>query len=162
MPIFYLFYLKQHSPKSFNLSSISSSSSPKSQINPSKPHKSPLRAFLCISTSPITTYFPFPRFCLLNRLQGLGWCSQCLSIDGIHYFWHADKLAIETNQVSRTKTVSLGRRYLVFAWWVLARIISASGRRYDVLVFVFNFAITHALPLCAIWFHWGCFALLYF
>ena len=115
MPIFYLFYLKQRSPKSSNLSSISSSSSPKSQINPSKPHKSPLKAFLCISTSPTTTCFPFPRFCLLNRLQGLGWRSQCLSIGGIHYFWHADKLAIETNQVSRTKTISLGRRYVVFA-----------------------------------------------
>ena len=114
-PIFYLFYLKQRSPKSSNLSSISSSSSPKSQINPSKPHKSPLRAFLCISTSPTTTCFPFPRFCLLNRLQGLGWRSQCLSIGGIHYFWHADKLAIETNQVSRTKTISLGRHYVVFA-----------------------------------------------
>ena len=87
----------------------------KSQINPSKPHKSPLKAFLCISTSPTTTCFPFPRFCLLNRLQGLGWRSQCLSIGGIHYFWHADKLAIETNQVSRTKTISLGRRYVVFA-----------------------------------------------
>ena len=86
MPIFYLFYLKQCSPKSSNLSSISSSSSPKSQINPSKTHKSPLKAFLCISTSPTTTCFPFPRFCLLNRLQGLGWRSQCLSIGGIHYF----------------------------------------------------------------------------
>ena len=107
--------LKQRSPKSSNLSSISSSSSPKSQINPSKPHKSPLRAFLCISTSPTTTCFPFPRFCLLNCLQGLGWRSQCLSIGCIHYFWHADKLAIETNQVSRTKTISLGRRYVVFA-----------------------------------------------
>ena len=114
-PSFYLFYLKQRSPKSSNLSSISSSSSPKSQINPSKPHKSPLKAFLCISTSPTTTCFPFPRFCLLNRLQDLGWHSQCLSIGGIHYFWHADKLAIETNQVSRTKTISLGRHYVVFA-----------------------------------------------
>ena len=45
---------------------------------------------------------------------------------------------------------------------MLVRIISASGRRYSVFVFVFDFAITLALPLCAIWFHWGCSTLLYY
>lgn len=92
-----------------------SSSLPKSQINPSKPHKSSLKPFLCIFNVPKPSPVFHSQETASQAIQGLGWRIHCLSIGHINSFRQADKLVIETDQVSGTKTVSLGRCYILFA-----------------------------------------------